>query len=189
MPDAEYSEVATCLPNQENTSQGSVEFKAVVLTIEDKVNPDTENYSRAKKGGNYNHYLPEICAKISKYASEMAIPRQSNRNPQFEREHSLDLQAGLPEESKRGKKRGNEAAKVLSIPHNTRGWPSALRELDDKLISLLQSIRSQAGVVNFCFVKATALALVNSNPSANLSEFEATAPWARSIYRRCNFPC
>ena len=70
MPDAEFSEVATCLPNQENTSQGSVEFKAVVLAIEDKINPDTENYSRAKKGGNYNHYLPEICAKISKFASE-----------------------------------------------------------------------------------------------------------------------
>lgn len=90
---------------------------------------------------------------------------------------------------KEEKKRGNEAARVLSIPHITHGWPSALRELDDKLISLLQSIRSQAGVVNFCFVKATALALVNSNPSANLSEFEATAPWARSIYRQCNFPC
>lgn len=90
---------------------------------------------------------------------------------------------------KEEKKRGNEAAKVLSISHNTHGWPSALHELDEKLISLLQSIRSQAGVVNFCFVKATALALVNSNPSANLSEFEATAPWARSFYRWCNFPC
>lgn len=110
------------------------------------------------------------------------------RNPQFEREHSPDLQAGLPEETKTGKKERNEAAGVLSIPHDTRGWPPALRELDGKLISLLQSIRSREGIVNFCFVKATALALVNnSNPSANLSGFEATAPWVRSIYKRCNF--
>lgn len=81
------------------------------------------------------------------------------RNPQFEREHSPDLQAGLPEETKTGKKERNEAAGVLSIPHDTRGWPPALRELDGKLISLLQSIRSRGGIVNFCFVKATALAV------------------------------
>ena len=42
--------------------------------------------------------------KLASMQVKMAIPRQSNRNPQFEREHSLDLQAGLPEESKRGKK-------------------------------------------------------------------------------------
>lgn len=104
MPDAEFSEVATCLPNQENTSQGSVEFKAVVLAIEDKINPDTENYSRAKKGGNYTTTCQKFVPKLASMQVKMAIPRQSNRNPQFEREHSLDLQAGLPEESKRGKK-------------------------------------------------------------------------------------
>ena len=70
MPDAEFSEAATYLPNQENTFLGSVEFQAVVSAIEDKVNPDTENSSEAKKRGNYNHYSPEIRAKIGKYASE-----------------------------------------------------------------------------------------------------------------------
>ena len=86
------------------------------------------------------------------------------RNPQFERGHSPDLQAGLPEET-----------------------TPTLRELDGKLISLLHSIRSRGGVLNFSVVKASALSLVNSNSSANLSGFEATAPWVRSIYKRCNF--
>ena len=70
LPDAEFSEAATYLPNQENTFLGSVEFQAVVSAIEDKANPDTENSSEAKKRGNYNHYSPEIRAKIGKYASE-----------------------------------------------------------------------------------------------------------------------
>ena len=43
LPDAEFSEAATYLPNQGNTSLGSVEFPTVVLGIEDKVNPDTQN--------------------------------------------------------------------------------------------------------------------------------------------------
>ena len=45
LPDAEFSEAATYLPNQVNTSLGS----AAVPAIEDKVNPDTENSSGAKK--------------------------------------------------------------------------------------------------------------------------------------------
>ena len=67
------------------------------------------------------------------------------------------------------------------------GRPPTLRELDGKLISLLHSIRSRGGVLNFSVVKASALSLVNSNSSANLSGFEATALWVRSIYKRCNF--
>ena len=50
---------------------------------------------------------------------KMAIPRQSNRNPQFEREHSLDLQAGLPEESKRGKKERKMKQPKFSPYHTT----------------------------------------------------------------------
>ena len=51
------------------------------------------------------------------------------------------------------------------------GRPPALRELDGKFISLLQSIRSPGGVVNFSVVKASALSLVNINSFANLSGF------------------
>lgn len=40
------------------------------------------------------------------------------------------------------------------------GRPPTLRELDGKLISLLHSIRSRGGVLNFSVVKASALSLV-----------------------------
>ena len=73
-PDAEFSEAAEYLPSRENTSLGSVEFQAVVSAIEDKVNPDAENSSGAKKRRKYNYYSPESASMQVK----MAIPRQSN---------------------------------------------------------------------------------------------------------------
>ena len=65
-------------------------------------------------------------------------------------------------------KKRNVEAQVLAIPSDTRGRPPILLELDTKLISLLKSIRSRGGVINFSEVKATAtaLALVQSNPSS-----------------------
>ena len=45
----------------------------------------------------------------------------------------------------------------------------------------------RGGVVSFCVVKATALALVDSNKTPYLREFEPTVTWVKSIYRRCNF--
>lgn len=64
--------------------------------------------------------------------------------------------------------------------------PSILLELDAKLISLLKSIRSRGGVINFSVVKATALALVKSNLSSSVTGFQHTT-WVRSVYRRCGF--
>ena len=77
----------------------------------------------------------------------------------------------------------------MAIPRDTHGRPPSLLELDSKLISLLQSIRSRGGVVNSCVVKATALALVNSNNISGLRGFEPKPPWAKSIYTCCNFTC
>ena len=45
----------------------------------------------------------------------------------------------------------------------------------------------RGGVVGFCVVKATALALVDSNKTPYLREFEPTVTWVKSIYRCCNF--
>ena len=76
---------------------------------------------------------------------------------------------------------------VTSIPHDTRGRPLLLLDLDQKLILLLKSIRNRGGVVNFNVVKASALALIKSNPAKDFRGFEPTSTWVRSIYRRCNF--
>ena len=72
----------------------------------------------------------------------------------------------------------------MAIPHDTRGRPPSLLELDSKLISLLKSIRSRSGVVNSCVVKATALALVNSNNISELRGFEPKPTWVKSIFTR-----
>ena len=76
---------------------------------------------------------------------------------------------------------------MTSIPHDTRGRPLLLLDLDQKLILLLKSIRNRGGVVNFNVVKASALALIKSNPAKDFRGFEPTSTWVRSIYRRCNF--
>ena len=75
----------------------------------------------------------------------------------------------------------------MDIPHYTHGRPPSLLELDSKLISFLKSIRSRGGVVNSCVVKATALALVNSNNISGLRGFEPIPTWVKSTCRRCNF--
>lgn len=56
---------------------------------------------------------------------------------------------------KEERKKGNTEAQVLAIPHDARGRPPMLLELDSKLIFLLQSIRSRGGVINYSVVKAT----------------------------------
>ena len=76
---------------------------------------------------------------------------------------------------------------MTSIPHDTRGRPPLLLDLDQKLILLLKSIRNRGGVVNFNVVKASALALIKSNPANDFRGFEPTSTWVKSIYRRCNF--
>ena len=76
---------------------------------------------------------------------------------------------------------------VTSIPHDTRGRPPLLLDLDQKLMLLLKSIRNRGGVVNFNVVKASALALIKSNTAKDFRGFEPTSTWVRSIYRRCNF--
>ena len=74
---------------------------------------------------------------------------------------------------------------MTSIPEDTRGRPPILLDLDKKLITLLKSIRNRGGVVNFSVVKASALALIKSNPTKDFGGLEPTSSWVRSVYRRC----
>ena len=84
-------------------------------------------------------------------------------------------------------RQGGTPVTVTSIPQDTRCRPPILLDLDKKLLTLLKSIRNRGGVVNFSVVKASALALIKSNPAKDFRGFEATPSWDRSIYRRCKF--
>ena len=66
---------------------------------------------------------------------------------------------------KETKRQGGIQESVTSILHSTRGRPPILVDLDQKLISLLKSIRNRGGVVNFSVLKALALALIERNPA------------------------
>lgn len=63
------------------------------------------------------------------------------------------------------------APTISAIPSDTHGQPPILGDLESKFISLVKSIRSIGGVVNFCVVKATALAIVDCNKMPYLSDF------------------
>ena len=65
------------------------------------------------------------------------------------------------------KRQGGIQERVTSILHGTRGRLPILVDLDQKLISLLKSIRNRGGVVNFSVLKALALALIERNPAKN----------------------
>ena len=88
---------------------------------------------------------------------------------------------------KEATRQGGTQVTLTSIPQDTRGRPPILLDLDKKLLTLLKSIRNRGGVVNFSVVKASALALIKSNPAKDFRGFEATPSWVRSVYRRCNF--
>ena len=88
---------------------------------------------------------------------------------------------------KETKSQGGIQESVTSIPRGTRGRPPILLDLDQKLISLLKSIRNRGGGVNFSVVKVSALASIKSNPAKDFRGFEPTSTWVRAIYRRCNF--
>ena len=75
---------------------------------------------------------------------------------------------------------------VTAISNNERGRPPILLELDDKLIRFLKAVRSKGGVVNIHVVRATAKALIASNPTSlqQLTNFKMPRSWVQSIYRR-----
>ena len=186
--ESEHS-VPACFPRKENTSLGDVEYNAVVSSVADIVTPESTTASSSRKRGKYPHFSAEIRAKIGKYASESgnskAITSRKNYRPKGK--YSQDFQASVRETIERREAKGEYRGKYRGYPHDTRGRPPSLLELDSKLISLLKSIRSRGGVVNSCVVKATALALVNSNNISGLRGFEPKPTWVKSIYRRCNF--
>ena len=78
-PQSHSPNAAVCgyLPEQEATSLGTKEYNEVVLSVGNILDPD-RNSSSNRKRGNYNHYFPEMRAKIGKYASENGNLRAVN---------------------------------------------------------------------------------------------------------------
>ena len=73
-----------------------------------------------------------------------------------------------------------------ALPVQSRGKPPYMLELDTKLIRFLRAVRSKGGVINIHVVRATAEALIKSNPSLvhQFISLEMSRSWVQSIYRR-----
>ena len=107
-------------------------FELIVSAVENIVNPHAENSSSVvtRKRGNYNHYSPEIRAKIGKYASENGDLKDINH---FKAQiPNLTIKKTYMKELREKKKRENTEAEVISIPHDTLGRPLILHELESK---------------------------------------------------------
>ena len=80
---------------------------------------------------------------------------------------------------------------VTSIPPKPRGQSPILLELDAKSIKLLAAVWTKDSVVNIHVVRATAKALINNNPSAelHLENFKMSHRWIQYFYRRMGFSC
>ena len=180
----------------ESTSLGNVEYFAVESSVASLVNPHSNEgsstTSAARKRGKYQHYSAETCAKIRKYASANGNSKAINHF----KEELPTLKEGTVRTFKRAyekrlseeKKKGNTDATVIAIPSDTLGRPPILWTWTVYQSLFLGALEAgRGGVVSFCGVKATALALVDSNKTPYLREFEPTVTWVKSIYRCCNF--
>ena len=187
-------EVPHCMPSLEEARTlglGEAEYKRVLNETSDAVIDTTYKKQRVARG-KYTKYSNEDCAKIGKYALENGNERA--------RKHFLIKYPLLTESTVRNfKKAYNEKLQkelkkinpqpVDNITPQPRGQPPILLELDTKLIKLLLTIRTKGGVVNIHVVRATAKALIESNPVAgsHLAKFKMPRSWVHSIYRQMGF--
>lgn len=121
-----------------------MEYQAVSSSVVNIVNlhaKDSSSASSTRKIGKYQHYSPEILVKIGKYASEngnsKAINHFKGELLTLKESTVRTFKQGYGKKLREEKRKGNAVAEVVAIPHDTRGRPPILRDLDSKLISLL----------------------------------------------------
>ena len=179
------------LPQASECGLGVEEHSTVTAFVSQLANPEPEAKKRKTKG-NYTHYSDEDRAKIGKYATENGNERARKRFltkfPHLTESTVRSFKKRYLEKMETEKKKANPQP-VTSLPNNVRGRPPILLELDGKLIKYLKTVRAKGGVVNIHVVRATAQALIVSNPALTqcLSRFEMPRSWVQSIYRRMGY--
>ena len=106
----------------------------LLSTLVDDHDGEKSSSARARKRGNYNHYSPEIRAKIGKYASEngnsKALKKFKAEVPNLKESTVRSFKQAYERTLKEVTKKRNVEAQVLAIPSDTRGRPPILLELD-----------------------------------------------------------
>ena len=182
-----HVETPDYFPQEEESGLGRDEYEVVAAGVSDLAEP-----ARKKPRGEYTKYTEEDRAKIGRYASESGNERA--------RKHFLSKFPHLTESTVRYfkklyiKRLQEEKLKenpelITKISIKQRGRPPIMLDLDAKLIKFLSILRSKGGVVNIHVVRATAQALIQSNPSffEKLGRFSMPRSWVQSIYKRMGY--
>ena len=181
---------AAFLPSVSESGLGTTEHSQVCEAVAELSDPSPAKKRRAR--GSYTNYSPADRAQIGRYAFENGNERA--------RKHYKSKFPNLKESTIRNFKRAYNQKldfqrklinpkPVSEIPHKPRGRPPILLELDEKLIKFLCAVRNRGGVVNKHVVRASAKALIDSNPSvaSHLKTFSMPRSWVISLYRRMGF--
>ena len=181
--------VPNYLPQQDESGLNNEEYRNVSTAVTTLASPAGAT-SRSKRG-KYTVYTDEAHARIGHYAGINGNERA--------RKHFLSEYPNLTESTVRNfkkmylmkmreEKKKNPAAPqpVTTLSVKPKGRPPIMLDLDDKLIKYLHALRAKGGVVNIHVIRATAEALICSNPSQmhHFNKFDMPRSWVQSIYRR-----
>lgn len=178
------------LPSTAESGLGAAEHNQVCEAVVELADPSPAKKRRLR--GSYTHYSPKDRALIGRYAlengNENARKHFSSKFPSLSESTVRNFRKAYKEKLSRQQKQACPQ-QVTEIPHKPRGRPPLLLELDEKLIKFLRAVRSKGGIVNIHVVRATATALIESNPSmaSHLNQFSMPRTWVTSLYRRMGF--
>ena len=178
------------LPSMNESGLGVVEYREVTRAVSELSDPQPQAPAKKRNPrGSYTKYTPKQRADIGKYALENGNERArchfSVRFPKLTESTVRNFKKSYKEELDKQRKELIPRP-VTEIVSKTRGRPPILLELDEKLRKFLKAIRMKGGVVNIHVVRATATALIETNPSTSqhLRNFSMPRSWVQSLYRR-----
>lgn len=177
------------LPSRDESGLGIVEYEQVTQEVSDLADPQLTKEKRHRRG-TYTKYSNKQRADIGKYAlengNERAIRHFSAQFPNLKESTVRNFKKAYKNELDKQRKQQLIPQPVTEIVPKPRGRPPILLELDKKLVKFLTAIRAKGGVVNIHVVRATAAALIKTNPtsSQHLHNFRMPRSWVQSLYKR-----
>ena len=180
------------IPTAEESGLGRAEYESVIGSDLAELSDPSPAAKRRKERGKYTTYTAEDRAKIGKYAlehgNEKARRRFLAQFPNLKESTVRNFKRAYKDQLNVQRKQLHPQP-VTALPSKPRGRPPVLLELDEKLIKFLRALRSKGGVINIHVVRATATALISSNPSTSLNLQNILMPrtWVQSVYQRIGF--
>ena len=181
------------IPTAEESGLGRAEYESVMgSSLAELSDPSPPAKKQRKARGKYMTYTAKNQAKIGKYALEHGNEKARRcflaQFPNLKESTVRNFKRTYKDQLNVQRKQLHPQP-VTALPSKPRGQPPALLELDEKLIKFLRALRIKGGVINIHVVRATATALITSNPSTSLHLQNLSMPrsWVQSVYQRLGF--